>query len=118
MFAYSIGHFANDLCAAMWFIYFSFYLLNVVQLSPNVAGLAILSGQITDGITTPVVGFLSDKIKCPLGKRNTWFYIGTVIVVPCFLCIFTAIEFFPTQAGENAWYITFPALFNVGWAMV
>ena len=31
--AYSVGHFANDLCASMWFIYLSYYLLNVVKLS-------------------------------------------------------------------------------------
>lgn len=31
--AYSVGHFANDLCASMWFIYLSYYLLDVVKLS-------------------------------------------------------------------------------------
>lgn len=31
--AYSVGHFANDLCASMWFIYLSYYLLNVVGLT-------------------------------------------------------------------------------------
>ena len=31
--AYSVGHFANDLCASMWFIYLSYYLLDVVGLS-------------------------------------------------------------------------------------
>ena len=30
--AYSVGHFANDLCASMWFIYLSYYLLKVVKL--------------------------------------------------------------------------------------
>ena len=30
--AYSVGHFANDLCASMWFIYLSYYLLSVVKL--------------------------------------------------------------------------------------
>lgn len=30
--AYSVGHFANDLCASMWFIYLSYYLLSVVDL--------------------------------------------------------------------------------------
>ena len=28
--AYSVGHFANDLCASMWFIYLSYYLVYVV----------------------------------------------------------------------------------------
>lgn len=32
--AYSVGHFNNDLCASMWFIYLSYYLLNVVKLTP------------------------------------------------------------------------------------
>ena len=27
---YSVGHFANDLCASMWFIYLSYYLIYVV----------------------------------------------------------------------------------------
>lgn len=31
--AYSVGHFANDLCASMWFIYLSYYLIYVVELS-------------------------------------------------------------------------------------
>ena len=42
--AYSVGHFANDLCASMWFIYLSYYLIYVVDLSSNIAGLALLSG--------------------------------------------------------------------------
>jgi len=30
--AYSVGHFNNDLCASMWFIYLNYYLLYVVGL--------------------------------------------------------------------------------------
>ena len=65
--AYSVGHFANDLCASMWFVYLSYYLVYVVELTENVSGLALLSGQITDGITTPIVGILSDKVACSCG---------------------------------------------------
>ena len=57
---YSVGHFANDLCASLWFIYLSYYLINVVKLDPNIGGLCLLSGQIADGITTPLVGYFSD----------------------------------------------------------
>ena len=28
--AYAVGHFSNDLCAAGWFFYLSFFLINVV----------------------------------------------------------------------------------------
>jgi hypothetical protein len=36
--AYSIGHFNNDLCAAMWFVYLSWYLNKVVKLDKGVTG--------------------------------------------------------------------------------
>ena len=42
--AYSVGHFANDLCASMWFIYLSYYLKYVVGLDDHITGLALLSG--------------------------------------------------------------------------
>lgn len=31
--AYSVGHFFNDLCAAMWFVYLLWYLKQVVGLN-------------------------------------------------------------------------------------
>ena len=115
---YSVGHFANDLCASMWFIYLSYYLIYVVKLTENVSGLCLLSGQITDGITTPIVGFLSDRVTCKFGNRNTWYYFGTILVAPSFLCIFFGFDFFKSETGKDIWYITFPAIFNVGWASV
>ena len=72
----------------MWFIYLSYYLIYVVNLLPQIAALAILSGQITDGITTPIVGTLSDMVPCPAGKRNCWYYVGYCLVVPAFFGIF------------------------------
>ena len=87
--AYSVGHFNNDLCAAMWFIYLTWYVNTVVGLDDKFTGLCLLSGQITDGITTPVVGFLSDKCMCPGGRRNFWYYFGFSFVNVCFLCIWT-----------------------------
>jgi Na+/melibiose symporter-like transporter len=36
--AYSVGHFNNDLCAAMWFVYLAWYLNKVVGLDADVTG--------------------------------------------------------------------------------
>ena len=82
------------------------------------AGLCLLSGQIADGITTPIVGYFSDQIDCKCGKRNSWYYFGSALVAPAFLCIFVGFNFFNSQGGENAWYLIFPAVFNIGWAAV
>ena len=86
--AYSVGHVNNDLCACMWFVYLTWYLNNVVGLSDSLTGLCLLSGQITDGITTPIVGLLSDKVDCPGGRRNFWYYFGFTFVNITFLGIF------------------------------
>jgi len=101
-------------------VYLTWYLTNVVKLSPGLTGLCLLSGQITDGITTPIVGYLSDKVSCPGGRRNFWYYFGFTFVNICFLGIFTNPGFippYPSQASK-AWYLTMPAIFNVGWASV
>ena len=44
MAAYSVGHLGNDLCAAMWFFYLSWYMKNVVKLDATAAGACLLSG--------------------------------------------------------------------------
>ena len=125
--AYSVGHFNNDLCASMWFVYLSWYINKVVNLDANLTGLCLLSGQIADGITTPLVGLSSDKYTTRFGKRMPWYYFGTVMVIPCFMGIFAYPDFVnkTNSLGEIespnfriAWYITLPALFNVGWASV
>ena len=86
--AYAFGHFSNDLCAAGWFFYFSYYLKYIIGLSGGDTGIVILAGQIADGVTTPIVGLLSDKCKTPIGSRTPWYIAGTIIALPSFFVIF------------------------------
>ena len=72
----------------MWFVYLTWYVNTVVKLSDNVSGLCVLSGQIADGICTPITGLASDKFDTRFGKRTPWYFVGTVIVFPCFAGIF------------------------------
>lgn len=118
VFGYSIGHLNNDLCAAIWFNYLTYYVNKVVGLSDEVSGLCLLSGQITDGITTPLVGLASDKCSCPGGRRNFWYYFGFSFVNLTFLCIFTDPTIEWSASARNVWYLVMPAIFNVGWASV
>lgn len=60
IYAYSVGHVFNDLCASMWFVYLTWYVNRVVKLDNNTSGLCVLSGQIADGICTPITGLASD----------------------------------------------------------
>jgi len=76
---------------------------------------------------TPIVGILSDIFDTPCGKRTPWFIFGTLFVVPTFLGIFIyppgindkdALGNIKNTTLQDAWYVTLPALFNVGWAAV
>ena len=105
----------------MWFVYLTWYLINVVGLHEQTAGFAVLSGQIADGICTPITGVASDKLTSRWGKRYPWYVVGTFIVLPCFLGIFAYPPFINVNCNvalQTAWYVTLPALFNIGWAMV
>jgi len=65
-----------------------YYIKEVVGLTATQAGFAMLSGQVADGITTPIVGLLSDRCKTRIGSRAPWYIAGTIIVLPSFLGIF------------------------------
>ena len=111
--AYAVGHFNNDLCNTLCLTFLLYYVKDVVKLPDYISGLVMLSGQLADGISTPIIGLLSDKTCKRFGKRTPWYLFGTILVIPTFLGIFIYPDF--SQYGRTvAWYITLPALFNIG----
>jgi Na+/melibiose symporter-like transporter len=118
--AYAVGHFSNDLCAAGWFFYLSYYLKFVLGFTGENAGLVILAGQIADGCTTPLVGLLSDRIKTRIGSRAPFYILGSFVVLPCFLFLFlspfTIDASKPIPGNVLAYYISLASIFNIGWA--
>ena len=119
--------------ATVWFMYLLYFISYTVGWGPGLASLALLSGQISDGIATNLVGFMIDKTKTRIGKRTPWFLLGTCLVIPSFLLTFNtcyAWELIWGWSEDVVWntgkykiiayvyYITLPALFNIGWAAV
>ena len=102
----------------MWFVYLTYYLIAVVGLSEQVSAAAVLSGQLADGIMSPLVGILADMFNSPCGKKTPWYIFGTIFTIPTFLGMFIYPEFIFDARPDlrDAWYIVLPALFNVGWA--
>jgi Na+/melibiose symporter-like transporter len=62
-----VGHFFNDLTAACWFNFLLYYLKRVVK-TPSATTMFFV-GQITDGIATPTIGYLSDKFRTRYGTK-------------------------------------------------
>jgi len=92
-------------------------LQEIVGLSQDIAGFTILSGQITDGLTTPLIGMASDSCNTRIGKRMPWYIIGTLLVIPSFIGIFIGPEGM-TLDQQIPYYIILPAILNIGWAFV
>lgn len=125
-FGYAMGHVLNDLCASMWFTYALLFYTAVIGVSHTVAGVIMIIGQVADACATPVVGLLSDQgSNHPprsrfFGKRKSWYFAGTVIVLitipfmfsPCLPC-----------RKSNDWvklgyFSVFIVFFQFGWAAV
>ena len=118
---YGIGHFFNDFTASLWFYYMSYYLTEILSLSRTSAGSILLAGQITDGIGTLLVGFLSDKTNSPCGKRIPYYIAGFILKFICFAFLFQPCYFCPEDHLHWSWslyYATLASIFNLAWAAV
>lgn len=82
---YGLGHVLNDLCASVWFTYALVFYNVIIGLTNIDSGLLLLIGQIADGIATPIVGILSDRVVISkflydrYGRRKTWHLIGMCV---------------------------------------
>ena len=79
-FAFSIGHFLNDLCASVWFSYSLVFYHRIAKFSNSTSGYLLLIGQVADALSTTFVGFASDRTKLgACGKRKSWHLLGTLL---------------------------------------
>lgn len=110
---YGFGHVFNDLCATVWFSYTLLFIKDVLNM-PNYAGSYLMLGQITDAISSAIVGYMTDRYST---KRN-WHIIGTVIVFMSFPALFMMQrDVLPYWA--NLFYFSLCiTLFQSGWAVV
>ncbi|CAJ0608929.1 unnamed protein product [Cylicocyclus nassatus] len=123
---YGAGHFYNDLCDSMWFTYLMIYLEQVLKLRSSWAGLLMLIGQVTDAVSTPLIGIASDssilpKIFDKIGRRMSWHIIGTIFVTISFPFIFNRCLFCSDNQPEwlkVLWFVPFVVVFKFGWASV
>lgn len=121
LFAYSVGHVLNDLCASFWFYYLGYYLVHIRKLPETDSGIVVLCGQFADAIATPIVGILADKTETKIGKRTPWYVVGTIFLIISFLLIFQdclICNDSTSKSVELIYLCIFPSVFNIAWATV
>lgn len=122
-FTYGVGHVLNDLCASMWFTYLVVYFHRVLEFDNAFAGYVMMTGQIFDAISTPLVGYESDVSKgCfNYGRRKSWHLVGSLCVAVAFIFLFQPC----IGCGDHTetwakfiYYLPFLFLSQFGWASV
>ncbi len=68
--------------------YYLIFLVDVVRLSPALAGTVILISKVYDSITDPFEGLLSDRTRTRWGRRRPYFLIGIPLVFFSFIALF------------------------------
>lgn len=84
-FCFSVGHIQNDLQAFAALSYILLFLTKVIGLQNDSTGTIFLVAQVTDGILSPLLGFLCDRYDFPglkkFGKRKAWHMFGVAVLV-------------------------------------
>lgn len=96
---------------------FMFFLTEVVGMKPALAGLMFGVGKIWDGISDPLMGFLSDRTKSKRGRRRVYFLWGILPIAFTF-----ALLWVPIRSGSQlllfAYYLFAYILLDAALTMV
>jgi len=68
----------NTALTSMSLVYTSYFLVQVADLRPLLAGLVPLIGRAVDAVTDPLMGEISDRTPWRAGRRRPWFLIGAL----------------------------------------
>lgn len=71
----------------------------------SLIGVAMIIGRIFDGISDPLVAYLSDNSKSRLGRRIPFILYGTIPLIATFILIW-----FPPVQGESIWNFVYLSL--------
>ncbi len=77
-FAYGIGDWGTSAATAARNLFWLFYLVSVVDLQAQLAGVVILVGRIWDSVNDPLIGTLSDRLHSRWGRRRPFLLFGAI----------------------------------------
>ena len=94
-----------------------FFLTNVAGLNPALAGSVLSIGKVWDALTDPLVGWLSDRTRSPLGRRYPWMLLGAVPLGVFFVLLWW-VPNLPGQGWLFAYYCAIAVVFSTAFTVV
>ena len=69
--------------------------------------------RITDVITDPLIGYLSDRTKSKFGRRKPWMAVGAIVMMTAAFLLFN-----PKEGVTNSYLLIWSMLLWLGWTMI
>lgn len=82
--------------------YLMFFLTTIAHINPATAGVLIAAGSVISSLWSPIVGFLSDRIRTRFGKRRPFLMAASLPLAISLILCFTKIQ--STEAIRNIYY--------------
>ena len=108
-FAYAVGDIGSNLVYVPVSSFALFYFTDVAGIGAAIAGTILLAGQLLNGATDLVIGYLIDKTHTRWGKARPWVLWTALPLAVAFVAMFSV----PTsldEAGRVIWALVFYSL--------
>lgn len=86
--AYSLPSIPLSMLLTPIIIYLPAFYASHLGISLSALGIVFFLGRLWDGITDPIIGYYSDKLRFRMGRRKPWVLVGTpfLMLTTYFLC--------------------------------
>jgi GPH family glycoside/pentoside/hexuronide:cation symporter len=114
--AYGAGTIGVSMTGNILVFFVMFFFTDVAGLSAALGGSLLMIGKVTDAISDPVIGFMSDRTHSRWGRRYPWMMFG---VIP-FGLSFILLWVIPSNQSWLlfAYYAVLAVVFNIAYTMV
>ena len=91
--AYAAPRIAFGIMGTLFVVYFMKFATDVLLIAPAVIGTILAVGRLWDGITDPIIGFLSDRTRSLIGRRRLWLFCAALPMALSLIGIWSPPEF-------------------------
>ncbi|MFZ0547589.1 MAG: MFS transporter [Candidatus Promineifilaceae bacterium] len=116
-FIYGLGDWGTSASTAARNLFWPFFLVSVVGLRVELAGLVFLVGRIWDSVNDPLIGTLSDRLNTRWGRRRPLLLFGAIPFGIGFFLLFV-VPPFESETGIVLYYIAVFLLFDTMYTLV
>ena len=114
--SYGVGDFLGGGSFILIGVLFLNFMTQVVGMNPFYAGLLILIGKLWDGISDPMMGYITDRTRSRFGRRRVFFLIGMLPVFLTFSSLWIPVNI-ESQFALFMWYLVLFLLFSTAYTV-